>query len=262
MLNIIKSIRYSMRCDYLAWAYAVAVLAIYVFTVVSSITGVEEYTGAYGFRAIVETNEIVVFVVTILFVPLICSSDFSDKFINYELLGGYKKTHSYFARALYSYLLVYAYFIISCFISMIIGCVMNGYQSSDLQVNDLLMLLLAGLVMIFRFVSVVVFFSFLFENAIASPAVVYLLEVISLVPSMLLGEVFEELKKTYILSYVATYETVMKPTDMVPGFVNGKDVYLPVYNWGENVTAIVVSFVLGAVLLTAGYCVFKSRDRK
>ena len=110
--------------------------------------------------------------------------------------------------------------------------------------------------------TVVVFFSFLFENAIASPVVVYLLEVISLIPSMLLGELFEELKKTYILSSVATYETVMKPTDMVPGFVNGKDVYLPVYNWGENVTAIVVSFVLGAVLLTVGYCVFKSRDRK
>ena len=77
MLNIIKSIRYSMRRDYLAWAYAVAVLAIYVFTVVLSITGVEEYTGAYGFRAIVETNEIVVFVVTILFVPLICSLGYS-----------------------------------------------------------------------------------------------------------------------------------------------------------------------------------------
>lgn len=262
MLNIIKSIRYSLRRDYLAWAYAIAVLALYIFTVAVSIGGVGEYTGAYGFRAIAESNEVVVLVVTIFFVPLICSSDFSDKFINYELLGGYKKTHSYFARALYSYVFVDAYFVISCFISLMIGCVMNGYHSSDLQVNDMFMLFLAGFVMIFRFVSVVVFFSFLFENTVASPVIVYLLEVIVMMPSMLLSELFEGLEKTYILSSVATYGTVMKPSDMVPGFVNGKDVYLPVYNWGENINALVISFVFGAVLLTAGYCVFKSRDRK
>lgn len=262
MLNIIKSIRYSLHREMLTWVYETAILIVYVYMVILSLDNVDVYTGAYGFRAIVESNEIICFVVALLFVPLICSSDFSDKFINYELLGGYKKSHVYFARALYSYVFVCVYFLISCSVPLIIGCAMNGYCSSDLQVNDLLMLLLVGLVMVLRGVSVVLFFSFLFENSIASIPVTYLLEVMSLMPSMLLGELFEELEKTYFISSVATYEKVMLPSDMVPGFVNGRDVYLPVYNFGENIGVIIGSLVFGVVLLIAGYAIFSSRDRK
>lgn len=262
MLNIIKSIRYSLHREMLTWVYATAILIAYVFMVILSLDNVDVYTGAYGFRAIVESNEIICFVVALLFVPLICSSDFSDKFINYELLGGYKKSHVYFARALYSYVFVYGYFMVSCGIPLIIGCIMNGYCSFDLQVNDLFLLLIVGLVMVLRGVSVVIFFSFLFENNIASVLVMYLLEVMSLMPSVLLGELFEGLDKTYFISTVATYEKVMLPSDMVPGFVNGRDVYLPVYNFSENIGAIVGSLVFGAVLLFVGYAIFSSRDRK
>lgn len=264
MLNIIKSIRYYLHRNILTWAYVLMVLAVYVYAVAMTLseTSVDEYTGAYAFRLMVEWNNIFIMVVAILFVPLICANDFPDKFINYELLEGYKKKHSYYARAMYSYVLVYAWFIISCFIPMIIGCLMNGYQSADLQVNDLFILLLSGFVMVFRFVSVVVFLSFLFENIVASCVVVYFLEVLTLFPSMLLGEIFEGLKKTYILSSGATYEKVMLPSDMVPGFVDGKDVYLPIYNFSENLGAVVGSFVFGAVLLTAGCFIYKSRDRK
>ncbi len=264
MLNIIKSIRYYLHRDILTWTYAIMVLTVYVITVASALSGtsVDEYTGAYAFRLMVESNELFIMIVAMLFVPLICANDFPDKVINYELLGGYKKKHSYYARTLYSYVVVYAWFIISCFIPMIIGCLMNGYQSADLQVNDLFILLLLGFVMVFRFVSVVVFLSFLFENIVASTVAVYFLEVLTLFPSKLLGEIFEGLKKTYILSSVATYEKVMLPSDMVPSFVDGKDVYLPIYNFSENLGAVVGSLVFGAVLLTAGYLVFKSRDRK
>ena len=264
MLNIIKSIRYYLHRNILTWGYVIIVLTVYVIAVAMDLAGtsVDEYTGAYAFRLMVERNGLFIMIVAILFVPLICANDFPDKFINYELLGGYKKKHSYYARAFYSYVLVYTWFIISCIIPMIIGCLMNGYQSTDLQVNDLFILLLWGFVMVFRFVSFVIFLSFLFENIVASCVVVYFLEVLTMFPCMILGEIFEGMKKTYILSSAATYEKVMLPSDMVPSFVDGKDVYLPIYNFSENLGAVVGSLVLGAVLLTAGYLVFKSRDRK
>ena len=264
MLNIIKSIRYYLHRDILAWAYVAIVLGICGIFLVMSLdgVGVDEYTGAYGFRANVELNQILIIVVSLLFVPLICAGDFSDKFINYELLGGYKKKHSYFARALYSYVFVYAIFVITCFLSLIIGCILNGYQSPDLQVNDLLKLLVVGFVMVFRFVSVVIFLSFLLENVVAASVVVYFLEVMAIFPSIILSEILEGMEKTYILSTLETYEKVMLPSDFEPSFVNGRDLYIPVYNFAENIGAVVESFVFGAVLLIVGYFIFKSRDRK
>ena len=48
MLNIIKSIRYSLRRDYLAWAYAIAVLALYILRGGNMFQFIQELLGAFA----------------------------------------------------------------------------------------------------------------------------------------------------------------------------------------------------------------------
>ncbi len=176
-------------------------ISIYVISVIVGMINEPEYTGAYAFRNAVSNNEILMLFFVLLFVPSICAGDFKDNCINYEIMSEYTKRQIYFARAIFCYILAYGFFVISCFVPTFIGCIMKGYCSYDLKIGDLCKLLLVGLVLIFRIVSVMIFLSFLLENVDLSTFAMYMIEEISFIPSFLSVD-FEAFQKAYYFSFV------------------------------------------------------------
>lgn len=198
-------------------------------------------------------------VMSLIFVVMVCGGDMGDKTINYEVLTGKRRIDVYLGRAVISLMTSLLCCLVSVVIPLLGVTAVQGWGNT-MTVEDVSLRIAAMLFPMLRLTAFYVFIAFLFRNkaalAVAGCAVV-LIEI--MVSSFL--EVFDPNILMSLFS-VSAVESVFAVNNLGLDYIDGNDVWV-VKDLLEMTTfrTVAISGLAGAVVfLVLGYLTFRKKD--
>lgn len=256
MLNIIKSQLYGVRHNivtYIGTALAIVALITGTINTLDMING-ETPTGSLIFAASGELNSITSFIIVAMVASCVSGWDFDDKTVNYEILYGHSRKQVFWARTLTSVVLSIITGMIFMIAPTLIFTVMNGWGYA-ISVKEAVIRLILMLFPILRLSAFAVFLAFLVRKSWGAATICVIALYIEIFISL-----FEELESHYILA--SNMMEIMSFSNSSMGFVDDKDVVIfkDILSSQFIGITIVLSLIMTAGTLLAGYAIFRKRN--
>ena len=264
MINVFRSLNYYVRKD-LAIVIAfitIASLPIVSLSFMSALEGLSlsDMTGAVYFAEMNRDVVIISLVAALLIATRLVGTDFSDRSVNYEILGGNRRITSYLGR-------IAAGLLWGCIVCWILMSLPLGYLSLingwgvTVDIKWALFRQVLMFLPLLRFVSLLIFVTILVRGAGKGMALaVVILEVEAIIDTM-----FEEILDIKI-KYALAASNLMRVLGLDNAknmVIDGKQVNVYIADLPGNFVAatIAVSLIMTVMYLSVAALVFLRKDR-
>lgn len=255
MYSIIKSQFFGLgrdMCTYIALAMAV------IETIVCAIDSLEmfgeTYTGSISFIATGQSASMLSIMIVCMFATRLCGWDFNDKTINYEVMYGHSRSDIWFARTISAVLFSSVIGFIIPMFPVLIFTISNGWGYA-IPVGQAVLRSLIFVLVLIRFASVCVLFTFMTKNSWAA----FLTSFLLFDGEAMLSMFFEF--KPYLTSATASMEVLLLENQAY-GYVNGEDVIIfkDILSGEFIAGSVIASVVVIALALFGSYKLFSKCD--
>lgn len=257
MYNIIKSQFFGLGCDMCTYiALAIAVIGTIVCVIDSFEMFSETYTGSLSFMATGQSASMLSIMIVCMFATRLCGWDFNDKTINYEVMYGHSRSEVCFTRIISAVLFSSVIGFIIPMFPVLIFTIANGWGYA-ISVGQAVLRSLIFILVLIRFASVCVLFTFMTKNSWAAFLTGFLL----FDGETMLSMFFEF--KPYLTSATASMDMLILENQAY-GYVNGEDIIIfkDVLSGEFIAGSVIVSVVVIALSLFSSYKLFSKCDLK
>ena len=264
MINLIRSINYSMRRNLVMWITVITMLCLPVITVGMAMgEPLTEMDGAKYYCMVIGELFFIVIFALMIFSCIPASADAGDRTINYEVMAGHSRSSIFFARltagltwgvviTAFLYYIPLVYF----------GCIGGWYKG--VSVSDVALRVVLSLFPLFRISAFFIMLSFLFRSAGKGIGFGFLLHEAGTI-------IYEVITETFNLGdhfcpwfmgmlNVVELHTITNVRDYVIA-EEKVSVYDTALGSDMVVMTICVSFLIGSIYIAAAYIDFLKRDR-
>lgn len=189
-------------------------------------------------------------------VPSVCCTDMKDKTANNELLSGHTRCDVYFARAITSVIVGLTGWVVIAALPVVINTVLFGWGNA-VPLKDVISIYVLSLVPYIRTILELVFASFIIRNANYVMAISFLLSTVANVMAGFTHDSIYFFGMFNLMKLFTVNSTAMYGLNPDGGMYN---VYDASMSSETVIMTVVVSVIIGAGALIAGYYFYKKDD--
>ncbi len=195
----------------------------------------------------------------VILIPRICGWDATDKTINYEIMAGHSRKAVYFGRVIVGLLWTMLIGIVMMILPLLVVTVMNGW-GENINLGAVMLRCLLVLFPLFRFLCELILLTVLMKNCYVAMLLGWVFTDAAIIASMVYTELTENALTAQLA--VSNLTTLFTVDNYKLEYIGGEDIL--VYSAGIRssvvCSTILVSLLVGATCLIAGYVIFRKRD--
>lgn len=266
MKNLIKTLNYQTRRDnitYYAYIAALVGLLLGCYTedgIILNLTGSEYFTQTSGVCGCIS----IIFYFSII-ITRICGWDYSDKTINFQLLGGHSRNNVFWSRIWVSFIRSVPVGIFLYIFPPIFLTLKNGW-GINADIYGIIFRCFLAVLIILRIYSECVLFTFLTKSCYTGLVISGMSFFLSnqIVSFITMLKEHAELSKPGIISSMSNLFDIMSFHDYDFQYINGVDerIYNSEIDSGYAALTITVSVLICIVSIFFSWCNFKKTDMK